>query len=783
MNDFRFRMAESDTRPTGDPQTGGGEVLIDFGKLRQAARRQRRVLLLWIVGFCLLGIAYLATTPPSYRASSTVLLAGQSTGPVEDAETSTNLTDAWIETAQQVFRSHDLAVRVDDILSLHDNPAYLNAPSSLTSRIIGTITGAIRGALELLSPKPDTEAGAEPAEDAAAQAVKGRIARGLQADLIVGRIGRSNALEIGIELHDPVLAARIVNAYTDAYTSDRLSKSFEATTRTTEFLQQRLSELEADARKAAMDAEAFRAKAGLVATGEGLITEESLSRLHAELSLAQADAARSRALVASYDKALARGAAALTTLDQGRQSLPGDARLAEMGQALSALAARRATVERNYGPDHPRLEVLDAQIDESSQRLFAEMKRQAEVARGEHQVAEARVASLREAIVPLVDDNSEALRAQIEYRLLGQRTDTLMRLYETFLSQFQETEQLRLYSGSQIRILTPAEVPRSAASPSAKRVLAIAIVFGLMAGLVHAAIREGRERYVRTAAEVTDGLKLRFLGYLPKLSLTDRIREHDDIAPTSDPVPATGAGSAGRRVIQYPLAHLTGPRTRYSETLRTIRNVSQASIESRSGTMIGITSILPSESKTILAADFAGILSVSSSSVLLVDGDPRSRRLSRLLGLEAGRDLADVIADNADWRDCRAAIAGTNIDVIGWSEGTALSHPTDVLSSRGMGEFLIAASREYSHVVVDLSPLGPVVDAREVVPYVDQVILMAPWGKTPYELVNRTLQQEPELSSRLIGMVLGDVDMEELKRYIDPSQTESFDGVFASYFE
>lgn len=780
-------MADSDTRQGPDPQTGGSEVLIDFAKLRQAARRQRWVLLLWIVGFCMLGLAYLATTPPSYRASSTVLLAGQSTGPVEDADTGTNLTDAWIETAQQVFRSHDLAVRVDDILSLHDNPAFLNAPTSLTARIIGTVTGNIRGALDLLSPQPDTETGAEtssePAEDAAAQAVKSKVARGLQADLIVGRIGRSNALEIGIELHDPVLAARIVNAYTDAYTSDRLSKSFEATTRTTEFLQQRLSELEADARKAAMEAEAFRAEAGLVATGEGLITEESLSRLNTELSLAQAEAARSRALVASYDNALARGADALTDIDQGRQSLPGDARLAEMGQALSALTARRAAVERNYGPDHPRLEALNAQIEESSQRLFAEMKRQAEVARGEFEVAEARVASLREAIVPLVEDNSEALRAQIEYRLLEQRTDTLMRLYETFLGQFQETEQLRLYSGSQIRVLTPAEVPRSAASPSAKRVLAIVIVLGLMFGLMHAAIREGRERYVRTAADVMDGLKLRFLGYLPKLPFAGRTREHDDKAPADSPVSPISETSAGRRAIQYPLAHMAGPRTRYSETLRTIRNVSQATIESRSGTMIGITSILPSDSKSVLAADFAGILSVSSSSVLLVDGDPRSRRLSRLLGLGAGSDLADVIADDADWRDCRATIAGTNIDVIGWSEGATLSHPTDVLSSRGMGEFLIAASREYTHVVVDLSPLGPVVDAREVVPYVDQVILMAPWGKTPPELINQTLQQEPELSARLIGVVLGDVDMEELRRYIDPAQTESFDGAFASYFE
>ncbi len=772
MSDFRVRVADSNP----DQSAGGSDVLIDFAKLAQGIRRQRWILLIWIGVLCVLGLAYLATTPPSYRAASTVLLAGQSTGQVEQVAVTEAVSDAAVETAQQIFRSRDLALRVDAILGLDDNPVFLNAPTSLASKILGTITGTIRGALDLLSPKPGGSGGdgqSASSDPSAPDALNSAIARNLQGDLIVERIGRSTALRIEFELHDPVLAAQIVNAYTEAYTSDQLDTSFEATTRTTEFLQQRLAELEAGAREAAMDAEAFRAEAGLVATGENLMTEENLSRLNAELSLAQAEAARSRALVASYEQALARGPEALTTSDQGRLSLPGDERLAEMAQSLSALSQRRVGVIRNFGEDHPQVGVLDSQIEQSAQRLYAEMERQAEIARGELDVADARVASLRDAIVPLNEENSEALRAQIEYRLLEQRTDTLMRLYETFLSQFQEAEQLRLYSGTQIRVLTPAEVPRGAASPSAKRVLALAIVLGLMGGLVHAAIREWRERYVRTAADVTDGLKLRFLGYLPELPVSARGRTLPD-GDKSEPA---------RGVIRYPLAHVAEPRSRYSETLRTIRHVSAAAVESRGGTMIGVTSILPSATKTALSADLAGVLSVSSHNVLLVDGDPRSQRLSRLLNITTEDDLTGVVAGEADWHDCRTPIAGTNIDVIGWSGATALPHPGDVLSSRMMREFLVAAAREYTHVVVDLGALGPVVDARELAPFVDQVVLMVPWGKTPYSLVSRTLEQEPELSARLLGMVLSDVDMRELKKYIGPAQYESFDEEFASYFQ
>ncbi|WP_415183149.1 Wzz/FepE/Etk N-terminal domain-containing protein [Phaeovulum sp.] len=776
MSDFRFRMSDSDTRNTANPQPGGGDVLIDFGKLAQAARRQRRVLLLWIAGFCVLGLVYLATTPPSYRAAATVLLAGQSTGQVDNVAVTETVSDASVETAQQVFRSRDLALRVDDILALREKAAFMTPPASLASRTLHTLTGTVRAALDMLSPKPDFGPGTGGSADAADQALRDKAARSLQGDLIIERIGRSTALQIEFESHDPALAAQIVNAYTEAYTSDQLSTTFEATTRTTKFLQTRLADLETDARKAAMDAETFRAKAGLVATGDRLITEENLNRLNAELSMARAEAARSRALVASYDGALARGVAALTGGAGGRLSLPGDTRLTEMGQALSTLTQRRDGVMRNFGADHPQIAVLDAQIEQSAQRLYAEMERQAEVARGELAVAEARVASLRDAIVPLNEENSEALRAQIEYRLLKQRTDTLMRLYETFLSQFQGAEQLRLYSGSQIRVLTPAEIPRGAASPSAKRVLALMIVLGLMAGLAHAGLREWRERYVRTAADVTDGLKLRFLGYLPPLPVAGRNYE---AAPES----AKDTAAMGAQLIQYPLAHITAPRTRYSETLRTIRHISSTVLPGQGGTVIGVTSILPGVGKTALAADLAGILSVSSHNVLLIDGDPRSQQLSRLLGLGAKGDLAEVIEGSADWRDCRVSIAGTNVEAIGWSGKATLSHPADVLSSRMMREFLIAAAREYSHVVVDLGPLGPVVDARELIALVDQVVLLALWGKTPYGLISETLEQEPELSSRVLGMVLGDVDMRELKNYVGPAQVESFDEELAPYFE
>ncbi|MGB3556848.1 MAG: Wzz/FepE/Etk N-terminal domain-containing protein [Jannaschia sp.] len=410
---MQLRLRDSDMADRQAGSAPSGEVLIDFGKLLAIARRQKWVVAGWVGVFLLLGIVVLATTPPSYRAVASVLLVGDTERRAEQVGMTGNVTPAALDTAQQLLRSRALALRVTEALDLDTNEVFLNQPVSLASRIIGTATGAVGGALDALTPQPERAAGPPATPESRERSRREAAAKRLQQRLFLGGSSRSAALDIGIELHDPGLAARIANAYTAAYTADRLETSFDATTRTTEFLQQRLGELEADARRAALDAEVFRAESGLVETGDRLLTEDTLGRFSGELSEAQAQAARSEALVASYDAALARGPEALTGGEGQRLSLPGDLRLAEMEQALSGLTARRAEVVRNFGEDHPQVTALDAQIADQARRLYAEMERQAEVARGESNVAEARVASLRDALVPLVDANSEALRAQI----------------------------------------------------------------------------------------------------------------------------------------------------------------------------------------------------------------------------------------------------------------------------------------------------------------------------------------------------------------------------------
>ena len=68
-----------------------------------------------------------------------------------------------------------------------------------------------------------------------------------------------------------------------------------------------------------------------------------------------------------------------------------------------------------------------------------------------------------------------------------------------------------------------------------------------------------------------------------------------------------------------------------------------------------------------------------------------------------------------------------------------LSHTSELLAGPGMHDLLEEARKSYDYIIVDLPPLGPVVDAKAFSPLADAFILVAEWGVTPRALVRATL--------------------------------------------
>jgi succinoglycan biosynthesis transport protein ExoP len=71
----------------------------------------------------------------------------------------------------------------------------------------------------------------------------------------------------------------------------------------------------------------------------------------------------------------------------------------------------------------------------------------------------------------------------------------------------------------------------------------------------------------------------------------------------------------------------------------------------------------------------------------------------------------------------------------------------------------------YEYVIVDLSPLAPVVDVRAMTHLVDSFLFVVEWGRTKIDIVEHTLDAARGVYENLLGIVLNKADMDTIGRY------------------
>ena len=98
--------------------------------------------------------------------------------------------------------------------------------------------------------------------------------------------------------------------------------------------------------------------------------------------------------------------------------------------------------------------------------------------------------------------------------------------------------------------------------------------------------------------------------------------------------------------------------------------------------------------------------------VILVDCDLRNPSLSRKLAPDAEHGIIDVIAGKAALEKAIWTDRSTNLKFLPCRERTRVAHSSDFLASDATKGLFEDLRREYDYVLVDLSPLMPVVDAR-----------------------------------------------------------------------
>jgi len=100
----------------------------------------------------------------------------------------------------------------------------------------------------------------------------------------------------------------------------------------------------------------------------------------------------------------------------------------------------------------------------------------------------------------------------------------------------------------------------------------------------------------------------------------------------------------------------------------------------------------------------------------------------------------------------------------------------ELISSPAME--VILRAEEYECVIVDLPPVGPVVDARAISSKVDGFLFVIEWGKTTRQRVKDTLSREWMIAEKILGAVLTKVDTRKMRLYQADLTTAYYGGQY-----
>lgn len=173
-----------------------------------------------------------------------------------------------------------------------------------------------------------------------------------------------------------------------------------------------------------------------------------------------------------------------------------------------------------------------------------------------------------------------------------------------------------------------------------------------------------------------------------------------------------------------------------------------------------ISSALPGEGKTTVAANLAGSLShIEGLRVLLIDFDLRQPSLHTVFGVEPDIHSPSALAGEMPWRDAVYRV-NRRLDVLfGFRP---LDEPDALLQGRRLEELLGEAKAAYDVVVLDSAPLLAISDTQSLVPLIDCSLFVVNADRTEIGAAREALGM---LQGKVAGCVVNRVRRLKTEKY------------------
>ena len=722
MNSVADREFPVDTL-LGNPEDDRDQ--LDLVRYWRAVNRNKWRIVLLTAAAGVLAAFFASSLPPVYRGTATLLVESNKPKIVSIEEVYNSLTPStqYYQTQFEILKSRELAAKVVQRLRLTEHPAFqphAQAPAFYERWI------------------PKGFFGGDTAVPATADALERAAVRAVQSGISLQLVRNSQLIRISFDSRDRDLSAQVPNTLAETYIESDLEARMQMNRKASAFLTGQTAELRkrvAEAEKALQD---FRDREKIIDTKN--LSQLGASRQIEQLTSALLDARQKRAdaeMAYQQVNALTSGRSA-----DALESVPAILKYPQVQRLRDAeLDAERrlADVAKRYGAEHPRMIAAETELRTARENTRKALSSAVQSVQREYEAAKANEAAAERALGAAKGDAQSLNRKEFQLAALEREVVASRQLYDMFMQRYKETSITGEMATPIARVVDPAITPAAAFGPNRRLIVGVSLLAALIAATALALLLERLDNTVKTSHEVESRLGVPTLGVLN--------------------ITRVQGGQQLERLF------LEDPQSSFSEAIRTIRSgVMLSSIDSPRKVVL-VTSSVPEEGKTTVAANLAFALG-QVKKTLLIDGDMRRPKIGRVLGGASSNllGLSQLVAGDVGLDRCVYPVQqGQQLFVL--PAGRIPPNPLELIASHRFNAAIDRLTASFEVIVIDSPPVQLVSDALVLSHHATDVVYVVKADDTPYPLARLGIRRLRRVNAPLLGVVLNQLDAAKADRY------------------
>jgi succinoglycan biosynthesis transport protein ExoP len=706
----------------------------------------------WLILTCtaavLLCVAlYTFTRTPIYTAQATILLERKvpQVLKIQDALSETIETAEYSKTQFEILKSRALAARVIREQGLEKDHLFAGQQSEDKA-------GFVAGLLEVFAGWKAKLSQPSKKQEQAPAGVKPAIINGYLSMLRIEPIHGTGLVRVVYSTPDSALSMRLANAHASAYVRYGIDLRSKTNDEALAFLEKKLLELKDRVEKSEASLNTYRRDKGIISLNDKEnIVVDRLADLNKRLTEAEAERISLEAKV--------------RTIRSGNYDvLPGvvnDPVIQNIKTEIARLEGEQIQLAREFKPGYPPLDKVNAQIDNSRRRLRAELQNEIKSIESAYQAARTKESQLSAAMQEQKAATLNLKDSAVQYAILAREVDTNKQLYDGVLQRMREMSVAAETHSTNIYLVDKAEVPLGPSYPKKARSLLLGLLLGLAAGIVLVLLKEHLDSTFKSPEDLERYIQLPHLALVPdfmRLNNKDHGYGYGYVskilgAPKSDNGNLPAKNQSPTDIIEeHPLS--VG-----AEAYRALRSALLLARASEPPRTILLASATRGEGKTTTLVNTAIVFAQTRARVLIIDADLRRPHCHRILKVENGIGLAEVLAGQVPVAEALKPTRLDNLSVI--TSGAIPPNPAELLGSQEMTKVLKGLQEQFDYVFIDSSPVLPVSDAVLLATMVDGVLLVVDGQKTPRQAVKNARARLTSAKIKILGVLLNRVDVLE----------------------